>query len=228
MDLTLGEVAELLNVKIATMDRWLLDGNIPSYQIGGETRFNRREIEDWIIQHHADDGMPFPEGTPRGTLQFSLFRAIHKGGVLSSVPGLTKEEVIRNSVDTIASHLDLDADVLAEMLLDRERLQSTALGEGIALPHTRDFLLDSHFDAVTVVFPEKELEYGALDGEPVHTLFFLFACDDKRHLNLLSKIALFCNDKERREWLKARPSRHEFLDRIKAWEAQIQCQAVAV
>lgn len=222
MDLTINEVAELLNVKVTTLSRWIQDGNIPSYQIGGETRFNRREIEDWFIERHRAEGLPYPEESSKGTLHFSLFRAIHKGGVLGPVAGTSKEEVIRSSVNKIAQDLGLDADVLTELLLDRESLQPTALGHGIALPHTRDFLLNSHHDAVTVVYPEEPLEYGALDGEPVHTLFFLFACDDKRHLNLLSKIALFSSDVGRRCFLQSKPSRNDLLEQVKAWEGQMQ------
>lgn len=222
MDLTLNEVAELLNVKLTTLNRWIDEGNIPSYQFGGETRFNRREIENWLMQRHSDVEMELPEEGAKGTFHFSLFRAIHKGGVLTNVPGTTKEEVIRSSVKTIAKELDLDADVLTELLLDRESLQSTGLGHGIGIPHTRDFLLSTHFDAVTVVFPEKPLEYGSLDGVPVHALFFLFACDDKRHLNLLSKIALFCNDPAMRDFLKTKPSRNQLLEKLRSWEGKMQ------
>jgi len=43
---------------------------------------------------------------------------------------------------------------------------------------------------IFVVFPKDPIEYGALDGQAVHTLFFLFACSDKAHLHLLSKILI--------------------------------------
>lgn len=225
MDLNLEDVAELLNISETTLERWIKEGNIPCYQIGGEAKFNRREIEDWVMNRQGLEGASFPdgtEGTLRGTLHFSLYRAIHKGGVLRNIEGPGKEAVIRTSMRTIAKDLDLDAEVLTELLLDREALQPTALNHGIGIPHTRDFLLHSHYDVVTVVFPDEPLEYGALDGEPVHTLFFLFACDDKRHLNLLAKIAHFNSDPAIREFLKERPSQHELLEKIKVWESALK------
>ena len=89
----------------------------------------------------------------------------------------------------IAGPLGLDAGVIGDLLLDREALQPTALSNGIAIPHTRDFLLNAHYDVVTIAFLKNPIDYGALDGKPVHTLFFLFATDDKKHLHLLAKIA---------------------------------------
>src|SRR5207244_3368095 len=104
-------------------------------------------------------------------------------------PGKTKEDVIRHATKAIADKMALDAEVLTDLLLDRERHQPTSLGHGIGIPHTRDFLLNNSQDVVSVVFPEHPLDYGAPDGQPVHTLFFLFASDDKKHLHLLAKIA---------------------------------------
>ena len=74
----------------------------------------------------------------------------------------------------MSKHLNLDADGISQLLLDREKLQPTSLNNGIGIPHTRDFLLNAHDDIVLVAYPEKPIPYGALDGQPVHTLFFPF------------------------------------------------------
>ena len=121
-----------------------------------------------------------------------------------------------------AADLNLDADVLSELLLDREHLQSTGLGNGIALPHTRDYLLNTHQDLVVVAFPTKPIMYGSLDGKPVHTLFFLFACDDKRHLHLLAKIAHLSNIPETIDLLQSKPRKEVLLEYVKNWEGRIQ------
>ncbi len=239
MDLKIKDVAELLNVSETTIRRWLADEKIPAYRLNHQYRFNRLEIEDWVMSHKlgktSHGSTPFQElakadaetsdavpANARGSKQFSLYRAVHKGGVLYDVPGRTKEELIRATVKRIAADLNLDADVITELLLEREMLQPTALNNGIAIPHTRDFLLNAHFDMVTVVFPEKPLPYGALDGKPVHTLFFLFASDDKRHLHLLAKIAHLSSQKDTMQLLQSKPSREKLLEYIKDWESGIQ------
>jgi len=230
MDLKIKDVADLLNVHETTLRRWLVDGKIPAYRINQQYRFNRQEIEDWVMQQKqnkcgGETPQPTPEAanqTQRGSKQFSLYRAINKGGVLYNVPGKDKETIIKTTMKQIAADLHLDADTISDLLLDRERLQSTALGNGIAIPHTREFLLSNHFDVVTVVFLDKPIEYDSLDGKPVHTLFFLFASDDKRHLHLLAKIAHLNSQPEIQKLLQTRPTRDKLLEYIKEWESTIQ------
>lgn len=235
MDLKSKDVAELLNVSETTVRRWVVDGKIPSYHINNQHRFNRQEIEDWLMSQKLKSGSSVPF-TPhqaaedpvdhaalnsRGSKQFSLYRAIHKGGVLHNVPGATKEEVIRATMKQMAGTLNLDAEVISDLLLDREQLQPTALNNGIAIPHTRDFLLNANVDLVTVVFSAQPLDYGALDGKPVHTLFFLFASDDKRHLHLLAKIAHLSSQPDALQLLRSKPSKDQLLEYIKEWEGNI-------
>jgi PTS system nitrogen regulatory IIA component len=231
MDLKLKDVAELLNVSEPTVRRWMNESKIPYYRMNNQFRFSRAEIENWVLSWKQDHNQFSPFSTPDfasshqerlGTHQFGLFRAIHRGGVWRDVPGNNKEDLIRTSMRMIAKDLRLDADVLTDLLLDRERLMSTALSNGVAVPHTRDFLLQEAFDMVAVVFPKKPIEYGALDGRPVHTLFFLFACDDKRHLHLLAKIAHLCTQAENLDFLTRRPSKEQLLEAIKNWESQLR------
>src|SRR3990167_6479754 len=122
----------------------------------------------------------------------------------------------------IAQDLHLDAEVITELLLDREKLMPTALANGVAVPHTRDFLLQESFDVIAVVFPERPIDYGALDGKPTDILFFLFACDDKRHLHLLAKLAHLSSKPENLRFLRKHPSKQELLNYIKSWEGKLK------
>jgi PTS system nitrogen regulatory IIA component len=229
MDLKLKDVAELLNVSETTIRRWISDSKIPYYRLNQQFRFSRSEIENWVLScNQGGKFSPFnkeEDPSPKehlGTHQFGLFRAIHKGGVYNHIPGDTKEEVIRSAMKEIARDLRLDAEVITELLLDRERLMPTALSNGIGVPHTRDFLLQESYDVIAVVFPEKPIQYGALDGLPVHTLFFLFACDDKRHLHLLAKLAHLSSKKENLKFMASHPDKTELLNYIKNWEANLK------
>lgn len=240
MDLKIRDVADLLNVSETTVRRWLSDGKIPAYRINGQYRFSKMEIENWVMSHKigkADEASPFnqvrvkteegEESTPSrggGMQQFCLYRALHKGSVIDGIDTDDKEELIRETMRRMSEQMDIDPDAVAEMLLDRERLQSTGLNSGIAIPHTRDFLLNAHHDVVTVVFPKEPIDYAALDGEPVHTLFFLFACENKRHLHLLAKIAHLCSQPGTMEFLQTKPSKEKLLDFVKEWEGQIKKQ----
>lgn len=228
MDLKIKDVADLLNVSETTIRRWLNEGKIPSYKIDGQYRFSRGEIQNWVVSRKPNHSEPEESNdeangkvSKGGNRQFSLYRAIHNGGIFYDTPGNNKEKVIRNAMSCIAKDLSLDGEVLSDLLMDRENLQPTALNNGIGVPHTRDFLLNAHQDVVAVVFPETLIDYGSLDGKPVHTLFFLFACEDKRHLHLLAKIAHLCSQPAALELLKKKPKKEEFLAYIKDWESSI-------
>ena len=231
MDLKLRDVAELLDVSEATIRRWIADSKIPYYRLNHQFRFSRSEIESWVLSCKQEGAFsPFHESSDwnepvkerLGTQQFGLYRAIHKGGVYSEVPGKTKEEVIRAAVKLIARDLGLDADVITELLLDREKLMPTALSNGVGVPHTRDFLLQESYDVVSVVFPKTPIQYGALDNLPVHTLFFLFACDDKRHLHLLAKLAHLSSKPENLNFMHRYPNKAQILESIKHWEGDVR------
>ena len=243
MDLKIKDVAELLNVSETTIRRWLTEGKIPAYRLHHQYRFSRIEIENWMMSCRLEKGkgnfLPseeqeiFPklkdkkqkkdpeELQKRGMQQFGLYRAIHRGGVLTELAAQKKEALIKETMETVADTLALDPAVMSELLLDREKLMPTALNNGIAVPHTRDFLLKGPTDVIVVVFPKKPIDWGALDEHPVHTLFFLFACDDKRHLHLLAKLAHLSSNDEALELLRSRPSKKELLDYIKDWESKV-------
>jgi nitrogen PTS system EIIA component len=221
MDLEIKDVADLLNVSETTVRGWLDEGKIPAYRIQDQYRFSRFEIEDWVLNHSFDEEMGDLEMQKGGTKQFSLYRAIHKGSLIHQMPGKTKEEIIIKTAQLMAKDLELDAEVVADLLLDRERQQPTALNNGIAVPHTRDLLLNAHYDVVTLVFPEEPIPYGALDGKPVHTLFFLFASEDTRHLHLLAKIAHLSSQPDSYNFLLTKPNKANLLRYIMEWENSI-------
>ena len=220
MDLDIVEVSELLNVSEEQLHRWISDGTIPAYSINAQYRFNRQEIEAWVVQQKSAQEDIFPH--KGGVHRFSLFRALSKGDVYGDIDGTTKEAVIKEATERMAHTLNLDPEVLAELLMEREELMPTALGSGFAIPHARDFLLQAqHKDVVTIVFLKQAIPYGALDGKPVDTLFFLLASDDKKHLGLLSKIASLCASKDMKGLLQAHPSKDILIEEIRRWEEKL-------
>jgi PTS system nitrogen regulatory IIA component len=239
MDLKIKDVAELLNVSETTIRRWLAEGKIPAYRLHHQYRFSRIEIENWMLscrlQKETGNFLPsteeqiFPpkkekneeQDGKKGMQQFSLYRAVHKGGVFTDLKSTKKDAIIRETMDCVSGELGMDPSVMSDLLLDREKLMPTALNNGIAVPHTRDFLLKGPTDVVVIVFPKEPVDWGALDEAPVHTLFFLFGCDDKRHLHLLAKLAHLSSSDEALELFRSKPEKKELLEYIKDWESRV-------
>lgn len=107
---------------------------------------------------------------------------------------------------------------MLDLLLTRERKISTAIGEGVANPHTNSYLVSEEMDSVSLVRPSVAFDFGALDHKPVHSCFFLFASNFTRHSALQKKIALFCIEKKHRELLEHLESKEELLEAVREWE----------
>ena len=158
----------------------------------------------------------------RGTQSYSLYRAMHKGGVVELSSGKTKEQVIKQVIQKTAPKIGFDPEVVTELLLDREELMTTAVNQGIAIPHPRDSILETPgSDLIITAFLNSPIDYGALDGKPVHTLFFLFSSTDKTHLHLLSKLAHFSSQENVLSYLTQRPKFEDYLSFVKEWESSL-------
>lgn len=221
MDLKVKDIAELLEISEEKVLELVKTGKIPYYKIKEDFFFNPVEIEEIIIQKKIS----FKELEKKlnrkiGYQTFSLFRAIYKGDVIT-IEANSKEEVIQRSVDLIAKKLDLVTDFLKDLLLDREKLMTTAIGDGIAIPHPREFRLNKPFDFIFLVFTKEPVDYQALDGKKVDKFFFFFSSQDKRHLHLLGKIAHLARDKKMLDFLSSKPSKKEILENIKNWEKNL-------
>jgi PTS system nitrogen regulatory IIA component len=87
---------------------------------------------------------------------------------------------------------ELDPDFILQVLLAREAMGTTAVGDGIAIPHVRNpILVQMPSPKISLCFLAHPVDFGALDGKPVHILFTILSPTIKMHLHLLSKLA-FC------------------------------------
>jgi PTS system nitrogen regulatory IIA component len=102
----------------------------------------------------------------------------------------TKIEALDELVNTlIKGGLKLDSAKVIEVLQQREKLGSTGIGDGLAIPHGKIFSLDE----IVVAFgrSKKGVDFDSLDGKPVHIFFLLLAPENSvgQHLKALAKIS---------------------------------------
>ena len=114
---------------------------------------------------------------------------------LCGAQGNSKKRVIENLSQFICQDIfALNADELFNKLIERERLGSTALGQGIAIPHCR---IDNCSQITgSLIKLETPVDFDAPDGDPVDLLFVLLVPDEAHdeHLTALATIAeLFSN-----------------------------------
>ena len=114
--------------------------------------------------------------------------------------------VIKELVDALinAGTIDKpDCPKLLEALMARESLGSTAIGQGIAIPHAKSECVDKLVAAFGL--SKKGVDFDSLDGEPAYIFFLLVAPQDSAgpHLKALARISRLLKDKYFRDTLKA-------------------------
>jgi PTS system nitrogen regulatory IIA component len=220
MNLSVRDVARILDVSEKTIYRWINQRSIPAYRVQDQYRFNRAEVLEWATSrriHVSSDifAEPEAEGHPVPT----LVEALEAGGVHYRVSGSDKESALREVVQLLRLPGEVDREFLLRVLLAREALASTAVGDGIAIPHVRNPVV-LHIDrpAISLCFLDQPIEFGALDGLPVHTLCTIISPTTRAHLHLISKLSFVRRDPEVRLAIERQDSRQGILARIRQAE----------
>jgi PTS system nitrogen regulatory IIA component len=111
---------------------------------------------------------------------------------------------------------EVDRVFLLQVLLAREQLASTGLGDGIAVPHARNpVVLHLAKPQLSLCFLEKPIEFGALDGKPVQALFTLISPSVRAHLHLLSRLSFALKDAEFKALVLAQAGRDELMEAVR-------------
>lgn len=131
-----------------------------------------------------------------------LLEFLSRERIVPHLKSRDKEGVLAELVDVlVADEKVRDARQAVQILLDRERLGSTGIGEGIAIPHGK---LRDLKELVAVFGRSREgVEFDAMDGAPVHLFFLLMAPEDSAstHLKALARISRLLKDRAFREEL---------------------------
>ena len=109
--------------------------------------------------------------------------------VLSEESLLSKKRVFERAAEAMGAALNLSSDNIYRALLAREKLGSTAIGEGIAIPHCR--IIECAEAAGCLVTLQEPIDFGSIDGRDVDVIFVLLVPEEatQAHLNLLAALA---------------------------------------
>jgi PTS system nitrogen regulatory IIA component len=218
-----ADVAELMQIDEKTVVRWIRKEGLAAVELNGVYQINRVDLLEWATDHGikvppalfvADDkalGLP------------SLAEALEAGGVYCSVPGDDKLSVLKNLVANLSLPPQVDPEFLLQVLFAREALGTTAIGDGIAIPHVRNpILVNLPSPAITLSFLEQPVDFEALDGKPVEIVFMLISPTVKIHLHLLSTLAYALRNDAFRSVLRGSCDPAVILDAARRVEAELR------
>ena len=204
----------MLKVSEKTVYRWVNDNLIPYYRINRQYRFNREEIKSWLLTSRI--GQSEQVNTVIAAAEtIDMVSCISRGGIFYRVSGGNVEEVIRNAVAILPVPPELERETVTYQLLQREAIISTGMGDGIAIPHPHVPLLSNiGHESISICFLEHPVDFKALDKVPVFVLFIVLSANQRRHLEMLTKISFLCRQAPFRGLLQRQALRHEIYDYV--------------
>jgi len=223
MQLSVKDAATLLNVSDETVYKWIRQGEIPCHTVNDQTHFNRAELLEWATARNLQVSPDlFSEGEAGKPGLPSLVEALKAGGVAYGVGGTDQPSVLRAVVDLLKLPESMDREFLYQILLARESLGSTGVGNGIAIPHVRNpVVLHVSQPTVTLCFLATPIDFQAVDGKPVNTLFTLISPTVKTHLHLLSRLGFVLRNPAFKSALKRQAPVEELTAALIAAENQV-------
>ncbi len=223
MQLGLKDAAGIFSVTEKTICRWIKEDDLPSYQVNDQYGFNRAELLEWATGHKINiSAQLIDEPDEDDALPLRLDEALRLGGIFHHVDGEEKSSILQSIVNIIDLPREVDRALLCQLLLARESLGSTAIGDGIAIPHVRHpIVLHTLQPSITLCFLEHPIDFGADDGKKVDILFVLVSPTVRAHHHLLSKLATAIKDIQFRDFLTRKSSREEILSEAGRVEKRI-------
>ena len=147
-----------------------------------------------------------------------LAKLLPANNIELAVEASSKKRVFEHAAMMFENQQGIEHSKVFDSLLARERLGSTGLGQGVAIPHGRIKGLKEAVAAIVSL--NNPVAFDAPDAQPVSFLIFLLVPEQatQQHLEILSELAELLSDKNLRETLKSAKGAGEVLQLIQTWQ----------
>ena len=208
--LLVSDVVRLLHVPEATIYRWIRQGDIPCVVRSGKYYFKQSTLFSWAESKHIHVHKHLLERQKNKKelkpSKFQLIEAFKTGNVFHDIPSTSIEILFQE----VSSRMNLPKHVkvfLKEQLLQREKISSTGIGKGFAIPHPKTPLGQQiKRSTIDTFFLQSPLDFNASDGLPVTVAFVLLSTDSVQHLQLLSQLVQLLGNSSVNDILNRSPS----------------------
>ncbi len=195
-NMTLEELARHIGMDARDVKKLADRGKLPGRNIGGEWRFNRAELLEWLQHemHFLDvrDLLNLERAMTETPDEVAISRFVFPEAIEPHLPARSKPSVPRE-LARVAERTGLvyDAAGLCDALEQREALHSTALPGGFAFPHPRR--PDPYFSAqplVVIARVPQGIPFGAMDGRLTDVFVMVCCHDERQHLHALARLSM--------------------------------------
>ncbi len=141
--------------------------------------------------------------------------------ILMNLQPAGKKETLAHLVEHIPSKVtgDISREEIMDAILKREAIESTAIGNGIAIPHAR--LLDLKHFTILVGLSPAGFDFDAIDKKPVHIVFLVLSQEQQKvlYIRILARLARLLHNNEFRKGLLEQSRPAEIIDFIREFES---------
>lgn len=222
-NLSLEDFARYVGLHVEEVRKLADRGKLPGQKVGGQWRFNRARITEWLQQEipaydhdrlmELEQALSHPDNPPEESIIVTDLLGLE--GVETTLPANTKASLLRELV-ALAERTGLlyDREGLLDAIQQREEMCPTALPNGVAIPHPRQPMpYVSAEPLICAARSTRGIPFGSTRG-PQTTLFFLICChDDRHHLRVLARLMRIL-DADTVATLMQTEDREEFLQTL--------------
>lgn len=223
----ISELADIIGITEETLKRWIKDGKIPVTSKKGLCEFDFGALKKWARGSKIELNLKFAsEDQATKDHAHILSRAILKG-IVTELSGASSvaESLLAISGKVKGFLHESSPDFIYNALTEREKIRSTGIGKGIAIPHPlkpmSDFFPES---IVSVFFMQEPIDFGAADDIPVTVIFAVFASSQHEHLSILSSLSLCLKTDGFLSFLSSKPDKDKLAAWINSAETKIKAQ----
>jgi nitrogen PTS system EIIA component len=220
MQYNIADIARMFQVSEDTVSRWVDEDNLPAELIESQYRFERTELLEWAAMKKLRFAAEmFGEINGDAVGECRVADALARGGIAFGAPGGNLESALRSVVGGLPVPEPFDREALIQLFLARERLGTTAVGDGVAIPHPRvPVVLPIGEPVIHLAFLDGGIDLKAPDGKPVTVLFAMVCPTVHVHLQLLAKLSVVLQDPAIRRVLAERSSENAVLEAVRRAE----------
>lgn len=125
----------------------------------------------------------------------NLFSLLDPDTIIAQADVSTKKELIEKLTDTLSSKVGSEEKLseIRKAVMEREKVMSTGVGKGLAIPHGKTSVIESNLGAFALL--KDPLNFDSIDGQPVRIVFLLVSpeSNNSMHIKLLSRISRLMN-----------------------------------
>lgn len=207
MDLNISDISRLLLKPEKDILQFVRKKEIPFSIVHDRIVFNKHHIIEWALERNLPMNIS-------NTGKFTEYRIKDISSLMNPDAFFYDCELepgthIDKMISMIQLEPDVDREIIVQLLKSREKMMSTAIGNGIALPHPRVPLMVGHDrPLINFFFLKTPIDLNSVDGKPVHTVILLISQTINQHLSLLAHIS----------FLLSKPSFYEAIEKREPYD----------